>query len=145
VSDQRISQLEDSQAAVDILYRYATGIDRRDWSLLRSCFTDMCELDYGDIGKWSTGDEVTKAMSDFQHNYMRSLHQISNPVVKISGDRASASSYVHVISVPVKEPDRLEEGFGYFDDKLVRSGDVWRIAERTFTMVHFSQRTMLEA
>ena len=31
--------------------RYATGIDRRDWALLRSCFTDDCVADYGDIGE----------------------------------------------------------------------------------------------
>lgn len=138
-------QLEDSQAAVEILYKYATGIDRRDWPLLRSCFTDTCEFNYGDIGKWSTGDAATEAMVGFQRNYKRSLHQISNPVVRISGGRASASSYVHVISLPLQEPDRLEEAFGYFDDELVRSGGGWRISERTFTMLHFSQRTAPEA
>lgn len=40
------------QAASDLLIRYATGIDTRNWDLLRSCFTDDCEADYGDVGQW---------------------------------------------------------------------------------------------
>ncbi len=36
------------QDIAEVLVRYATGIDRRDWALLRSCFTDDCEADYGD-------------------------------------------------------------------------------------------------
>ena len=34
----------------EVLVRYATGIDRRDWTLFRTCFTDDCDADYGDIG-----------------------------------------------------------------------------------------------
>ena len=34
----------------DVLVRYATGIDRRDWELFRTCFTEDCDADYGDIG-----------------------------------------------------------------------------------------------
>jgi len=34
----------------DVLVRYATGIDQRDWALFRTCFTEDCEADYGGIG-----------------------------------------------------------------------------------------------
>jgi hypothetical protein len=44
------------QDVADVLVRYATGIDRRDWALLRSCFTDDCEADYGEIGGWHSAD-----------------------------------------------------------------------------------------
>jgi SnoaL-like domain len=43
----------------DVLVRYASGIDRRDWALFRSCFTDDCMADYGDIGVWHGADEIT--------------------------------------------------------------------------------------
>jgi SnoaL-like domain len=32
----------------DVLVRYASGIDRCDWALFRSCFTDDCDADYDD-------------------------------------------------------------------------------------------------
>ena len=43
----------------DVLVRYASGIDQRDWALLRSCFTEDCDADYGDIGAWR--DELVRA------------------------------------------------------------------------------------
>ena len=46
-------------AVTDVLVRYASGIDGRDWPLLRTCFTDDCDADYGDIGHWRGGDEIT--------------------------------------------------------------------------------------
>ncbi len=47
----------------DVLVRYATGIDRRDWTLFRSCFTDDCVADYGDIGVWHGADRSSRAPS----------------------------------------------------------------------------------
>lgn len=45
----------------ELLVRYATGIDRRDWGLLRSCFTDDVAADYGDVGVWHGVDELVGA------------------------------------------------------------------------------------
>ena len=46
-------------AVTDVLVRYASGIDRRDWDLFRTCFTDDCEADYGEIGVWHGADVIT--------------------------------------------------------------------------------------
>jgi hypothetical protein len=54
--------IEDRTAIVDVVYRYATAIDERDWSLLRTCWADDAVTDYGDIGSWSSGDEITAFM-----------------------------------------------------------------------------------
>jgi hypothetical protein len=43
---------DDRQDISELLVRYATGIDRRDWPLFRTVFTDNCELDYGEVGSW---------------------------------------------------------------------------------------------
>ncbi|MCK9921556.1 nuclear transport factor 2 family protein [Frankia sp. AgPm24] len=52
-----MSEHEQREAIADVLLRYAVGIDRRDWDLFRTCFTDSCALDYGDQlvqagGRW---------------------------------------------------------------------------------------------
>ncbi len=45
----------DEQEIAKLLLRYATAIDGRDWPLLRSCFTDDLQADYGDFGAWERG------------------------------------------------------------------------------------------
>lgn len=42
--------LEDRQAVIDVVVQYATGVDRHDWALYASCFTDPCEFD---VSSWS--------------------------------------------------------------------------------------------
>jgi SnoaL-like domain len=51
--DPLMTERDDRQDIFDVLIRYATGIDRRDWSLFRAVFTDDCILDYGEIGVWN--------------------------------------------------------------------------------------------
>jgi 3-phenylpropionate/cinnamic acid dioxygenase small subunit len=125
-----------------VLVRYASGIDRRDWALFRTCFTDGCEADYGDIGVWHGGDEITEWMRATHEPCGPTLHRITNVAVEPgpggsggSGrDRATARSYVDAL---VMGPDGTGgvRAAGTYDDELVRTPDGWRIARRRFTTV----------
>ena len=125
----------DVQRAVgDVLVRYATGIDSRDWTLFRTCFTEDCEADYGDIGVWHGADEITEWMRDSHAPAGHTMHRITNQVVSPNGDGVSARSYVDAI---VMGPDNVHgtRACGYYDDELARTDDGWKIARRRFTMV----------
>lgn len=122
------------QDVSDLLVRYAAGIDRRDWELLRSCFTDDCVADYGDIGRWSSGDEITAWMRNTHEPLGHTLHRITNQDVTSDGGTVRARSYVDAI---VLGPDNAHGAWtvGYYDDVVVPSGGGWKIARRRFTMV----------
>ncbi len=125
------------QDVAEVLVRYATGIDRRDWVLFRTCFTDDCEADYGDIGVWLGGDEITAWMEQSHAPCGHTMHRITNVVVVPGrdGDRVAARSYVDaVVMGPNNETG--SRSVGYYDDELVPADDGWRIARRRFTMVH---------
>ena len=44
----------DKQQIAEVLIRYATGIDSKDWPVLRSCFTDEIDVDYQQLGRFTS-------------------------------------------------------------------------------------------
>ena len=122
------------QDIADLLVRYATGIDRRDWKLFRSCFTDDCEADYGEIGTWHGADEITDWMRRSHEPCGHTLHRITNVAIATDGDGVSARSYVDAV---VMFGDNVSgtRAVGFYDDDLVRADGAWKIARRRYTMV----------
>ncbi|SVE24716.1 uncharacterized protein METZ01_LOCUS477570, partial [marine metagenome] len=56
-----IRDLADRLAIGDLLTRYATAVDRRDWDLYRTVFTSDAEIDYTSAGGIAgTVDEVVE-------------------------------------------------------------------------------------
>jgi 3-phenylpropionate/cinnamic acid dioxygenase small subunit len=129
--------VSDHQDIVDVLIRYATGIDRRDWPLFRTVFTDDCELDYGDIGVWHGVDAVTEFMDQSHAMAGHTLHRLTNFAVDVDGDTARARAYVDAL---IFAPDNNSgvNAVGFYDDELARTPEGWRIARRRFTTVRVS-------
>jgi 3-phenylpropionate/cinnamic acid dioxygenase small subunit len=124
----------------DVLYRYASGIDLKDWSLLRRCFVDDCRLDYGDIGRWDRADEVVEWMRQTHEGLSHTLHRVTNPVVSIGLDgRATAQSYVHAMLVHPLDPNRPIHAYGRYMDVLEKVDGAWKIATRQFVMAYAGQ------
>jgi len=59
-------------------------------------------------------------------------HCLSNFVIDVDGDRATARSYVHVVLVHRDDPSAWIDSVGTYDDTLVHTEDGWKIATRTF-------------
>jgi 3-phenylpropionate/cinnamic acid dioxygenase small subunit len=121
-----------------VLVRYASGIDRRDWALFRSCFTADCSVDYGEIGVWDGAEEITEFMIAVHEQCGYTLHRISNVAVQREPEGARANSYVDAV---IMGPDNRDgvRAIGFYDDQLVQSDrGGWQIARRHFTTVHVS-------
>lgn len=114
--------------------RYATGIDRRDWPLFRTVFTEDCELDYGDIGSWRGVDVVTEFMVAAHEMAGHTMHRITNQVVAVEGDSATARAYVDAL-IMAQDNSSGVNAVGYYDDEFVRTASGWRLARRRFTTV----------
>jgi 3-phenylpropionate/cinnamic acid dioxygenase small subunit len=129
-----VTDREDRQDITEVLLRYATGIDRRDWALFRTVFTDDCELDYGEIGVWKGVDAVTEFMQQAHALAGHTMHRLTNQVITLDGDEAQARTYVDAL-IMVGDNKSGVNGIGYYDDDMVRTDDGWRIARRRFTAV----------
>ena len=128
---------EDRHDIGELLLRYATGIDRRDWALLRSVFTADCTLDYGAIGHWDGVDAVVEFMRQAHAAAGHTLHRITNPVITLHGDRAETRCYVEGL-VMVADNTSGVNATGYYDDDIIRTDDGWRIRRRCFTTVRIA-------
>ncbi|OBG89864.1 polyketide cyclase [Mycobacterium sp. E802] len=126
--------MTDRDDIVDVLVRYATGIDRRDWPLFRTVFTEDCVLDYGEIGAWSGVDAVTEFMEQTHAMAGHTLHRMSNHAITVDGDTAAARTYVDAL-ILAQDNNSGVNAVGFYDDELVRTENGWRIARRRFTSV----------
>jgi 3-phenylpropionate/cinnamic acid dioxygenase small subunit len=124
----------DREQIGDLLVRYATGIDTKDWPLFRTCFTDDVRADYGDIGVWTDVDAITEFMRVTHETMPATKHLLSNVAIEVDGDVASARSYVHAVLVVTEEPAVWVDAIGQYDDELVRTADGWRIRARRFSL-----------
>jgi 3-phenylpropionate/cinnamic acid dioxygenase small subunit len=118
----------------EVLVRYASGIDGRDWELFRTCFTEDCDVDYGTIGHWRGVDEVTSWMSATHDQVGTTLHRISNVTVTSRSGGTLAHSYVHAI-VTMPDGAAAVHAFGHYVDEFVEFAGEWKIARRRFTTV----------
>ncbi|MGA7050365.1 MAG: nuclear transport factor 2 family protein [Mycobacterium sp.] len=118
----------------DLLVRYATGIDRRDWPLFRTVFTDDCEVDYGEIGVWNGVDAVTDFMEQTHAMAGQTMHRLTNQAITVDGDKASARTYIDGV-IMFGDNQAGVNALGFYDDEIVRTADGWRIARRRFTQV----------
>ena len=123
----------DHDLITDVIVRYATGIDTKNWPLFRTCFTEDVQADYGQgVGSWSDVDGITEYMEVMHKDMLDTKHFLSNFAIDVSGDTASASTYVHAILVVTDEPPMWYEPVGRYEDRLVRTTEGWRISHRIF-------------
>jgi 3-phenylpropionate/cinnamic acid dioxygenase small subunit len=132
-----MTERDDRQDISELLVRYATGIDRRDWPLFRTVFTDDCELDYGEIGAWQGVDAVTDFMDTTHAMAGHTLHRLTNQAITLDGDSASARTYIDAV-IMFGDNQSGVNAWGFYDDKIVRTADGWRIARRRFTQVRIT-------
>jgi len=121
----------DKEQIAEVLIRYATGIDSKDWPLLRSCWADEIDVDYQQLGRFTSADALTDVMRQLHENMGPTYHRMSNIVIAVDGDRATARSYVQaVLMLQSNDSTNWVDALGHYDDIFVRTPDGWRISER---------------
>ena len=116
---------------VELVYRYATSLDQRDFDMFRSIWTDDVRAEYDDVGSWEGLDAFAAFMEKIHARCGASLHRVTNPVVWEEGGRVRARSYVDAIVV-VNDTDAMR-AIGTYEDEVVPVDGSWRIAHRHFT------------
>ena len=123
------ASLEDRLALRELAERYARAVDRRDWELAATLFTEDCVL--VGPGYELVGREKILAGLRLIDRYRATQHSVHNQLVEVSGDRASGETYctAHHLYEREGRPRKLSWGIRY-QDRCVREAGAWRYARR---------------
>ena len=143
MSDPNIKLLLDRAAISDVVNAYATGLDRRDWDLYRSIFTDTIEMDFASVGIRAGTYQADDWMRDAKRlfaGFRATQHTSTNHVHDVRGDEATCVSNMQAEHFVFREPeDGLADGDdrwtigGYYVNELVRTANGWKLAKVTLT------------
>ena len=134
---------DDKLAVAETIYRYAVGIDTRDFTLYRSIFADEVAIDFtsysGGHATTMTRDHWLGGVMPLFSGLAATQHSMTNPMVSVDGDHATCRMYMqaHHVYDPTDAASWFTIG-GYYDDTLVRSPPApagWLITGVTLTVL----------
>jgi 3-phenylpropionate/cinnamic acid dioxygenase small subunit len=116
----------------DLLTRYATAVDTKDWDLYDTCFTEDAFIDYTSAGGIKGGlVEVRDWLAKTLPIFCMTQHVVCNRVIQIDGDVATARSvFYNPMAFPDGDTQKLFFEGGYYNDELVKTAEGWRIKQR---------------
>lgn len=139
---KNLQEAADKFAVIETLYRFAAGIDLRDQELLASAFAVDAISDFRPAGKKAgfeypvlEGRETIVSALMGSLNQIDTTHSVSNPRVKIDGDKAMMDVLVEAQHVPSKDHSHYYLMKNRYDVELMRQGEVWVIQRVTIDNV----------
>ena len=128
LSTDAIRTLQDRLDITDVLYRYASTIDRFDHAGLRSVLADDLLAQYGNADPVVGGDAVAAWIGEAIAPVVWQHHLLSVYHVEVDGDRASALVYHTSYQGFEGEPDKAKLLVGRYHNELRREEDGWKIS-----------------
>lgn len=130
-------QAVDKLAVVEALYRFAAGIDFRDQTLLASSLAENAISDFRPAAAKAgfeypviEGRETIVAALSTSLSKLDTTHSVSNPRVKVDGDKAFLEALVEAQHVPRDDTSRHYLMKNSYKVDLVRQGSDW-VIQRT--------------
>ncbi|MEM1310896.1 MAG: nuclear transport factor 2 family protein [Cyanobacteria bacterium P01_H01_bin.153] len=133
--DIESKHLKDRLDIIDVLYRFARSIDTADEAMMRSTLTDDCTLIFTEAAQAAGaaapriegGEAFAKGVAALSAE-LDTTHQITNPLVTLTGDRATVNALVEAQHFPKGDRSRHILQKNRYDLTLAREHDgIWRI------------------
>lgn len=132
--DDRLRGLLDRREIADVLIDYCRHLDRMALDELAALFTEECRVVFGpDPRLAAEGRAALEASLARMWRWRRTAHHLANVRIWLDGpDAARAESCVQAWH---EKPDGgTATVFGRYLDRLARTAEGWRIAERRMDM-----------
>jgi hypothetical protein len=140
-ADPAMRALQDRVDITDVLYRYASTIDRFDYSGLRRTLADDLWAQYGNAEPVVGGDAVAAWIREATKNVVWQHHLLSVYHVDVEGDHAAALVYHTSHQVFEEAPGTAMLLVGRYHNELRREGDGWRITRLVLEILWGEEKT----
>ena len=132
--EARLQRMEDEKAIERVLLEYGRTLDNRDFAAYAALFAAD--------GQWKGAQGAYKGPKEIQTQMEKvftdaaadipkgqNFHAMSNIVINVQGDRATASSKFIFYKMDGRKP--VAEVTGRYEDVLIRVGGAWKFLTRT--------------
>jgi 3-phenylpropionate/cinnamic acid dioxygenase small subunit len=132
--ETRLQLLEDQKAIERLLVEYGRSLDNRDFAAYSQLFAANGEWK-GALGSYRGPAAIRAAMEKIFADAAtdipkgRNFHVMSNFLIDIHGDRATAKSTFIFYKLNGNKPEA--EVTGRYEDTLIRENGVWRFLQRS--------------
>jgi len=140
-----LRDLLDRQQIEDILYRYASTIDYKDYATLRSLFVDDAVGQYGDLPPIHGADEIVRWIDEATQDRAWQHHKLTVYRVDVDGDDAKALTYHTSHQKTVDDPDTVIVIVARYHDVLRRVDGTWKIASKVMEIGSMEERHFPQA
>jgi hypothetical protein len=115
-----------------VLNLYALAVDTQRWDLFDRIFVPDADSDYGGTAHWRDLETLKRDFAVFHDPFEATQHTMTNQLVSVDGNHACSLTYGHWRLIrPMPTGGNMWEGTGWYDDRLARTPDGWRITHRT--------------
>lgn len=126
----RLRRLEDLEEIRQLFVDYGHHLDAGDFEAYAALFADDGELLLGPVGRAKGREAIVALMTRVRAGATtKSFHLVTNPIVRLDGERATAEVLWTVIR-PDAEGKLQVAMFGRHHDTLVRERGRWRLQSR---------------
>jgi ketosteroid isomerase-like protein len=112
------------------LYRYASSVDQKDWTGLRTLFTDDATARYGDYPPLEGADAIVQFVADASNKRSWLHHLISVYHVEVDGNEATALTYHTSHQIDESDPSTVGVIVARYHDRLRLVDGDWKIADK---------------
>ncbi|MBM4202527.1 MAG: nuclear transport factor 2 family protein [Gammaproteobacteria bacterium] len=117
----------DRQQLMDVMLRYAAGVDERDMKMYRSCFHDDVEVvGFGDKTV-NGGDNWTEYVVNALQRFGPTQHMLGPQLATINGDTAHCRTDVQALHYMKDAPKTTLTLWATYKSDMVRTKDGWKI------------------
>jgi len=146
VTSAELRELIDRQHISDVLYRYASSVDYKDFVTLRSLFTDDAHGVYTTVADITGADEIVRWIDGMTVGKSWQHHKLTVYHIDFTGpDEASTLTYHTSHQTDVGDDGSVTLIVARYRDRLRRVGGTWKITEKIMESGWMERRQRAEA